>query len=171
MVLHRFYYRINYQINLTPPSIAMYTTFGAIRTERFLFCISIFSVIAIVSATTCTNSFHAFEIITAEGGIKNRSCEWARRKKTRVRCKKHQIVKEMCPHTCSNCCVDQTIAFNLKKNGKEKTCEWAKKKPELIAKRCKKQPVALYCADTCESCVTPNPTAGPTTAPARDYPV
>ena len=98
----------------------------------------------------------------AKGWKKMKTCnKWVQRKYTWWRCKNVEGVKENCPMTCGNCCVDDPGFFTLANNGKKKTCDWAKIKPSV---RCRKWPTSQRCPSLCGTCQeeTPAPTPFPT---------
>ena len=101
---------------------------------------------------TCSDSTEFFSAVKPGdmGWTKMKSCDgWVIRKSTAWRCKNVSGVKENCPDTCTNCCVDTEDTFNLLGNGKSKTCFWAADNPDI---RCKKPPTRQLCAVTCGEC-------------------
>ena len=102
--------------------------------------------------STCSDSTEFFSAVKPGdmGWTKMKSCDgWVIRKSTAWRCKNVSGVKENCPDTCTNCCVDTEDTFNLLGNGKSKTCFWAADNPDI---RCKKPPTRQLCAVTCGEC-------------------
>ena len=101
---------------------------------------------------TCSDSTESFSAVKPgdNGWTKFKTCnEWVQRKSTAWRCKWVTGVKEACPKTCTNCCVETTENFTLLGNGKSKTCVWAAANPSV---RCRKAPTRQVCAVTCGEC-------------------
>ena len=78
---------------------------------------------------SCWDNTEPFEATKkgAKGGwTKMKTCnKWVRTKYTSWKCKNVEGVKENCPMTCGNCCLDDLEIFTLANNGKKKNCEWA----------------------------------------------
>ena len=74
---------------------------------------------------------------------------WVTRKSTPWRCYAVAGVKENCPLTCLNCCVENTGTFTLYGSGEEKTCDWVRQNPDV---RCSKPPARQNCPITCNQC-------------------
>lgn len=118
------------------------------------------------SGLSCSDKTERFEITSVTIKNTSRSCKWVKRKSTENRCKIAEA-KMNCRNTCNNCCADSTQKFFL--NGKRRGCNWVKRKPNKIEKRCGKTDVTINCPDTCShldcTMITPAPTAAPTAAP------
>lgn len=99
---------------------------------------------------TCVDSTELFAATKPDSWTKQKTCAgWVSNKSTAWRCNKVGGVKENCPKTCTNCCVDSSEPFTLLGNGKNKTCAWAKSNPGV---RCRKPPTRQNCAVTCNQC-------------------
>ena len=101
---------------------------------------------------TCFDSVEQFNAVKpgVEGWTKLKTCDvWVNRKNTPWRCKNVGGVKENCPKTCTNCCVETIGTFILKYNGNEKDCAWAAINPSV---RCRKPPTRMNCAVVCGEC-------------------
>lgn len=96
----------------------------------------------------CKDTSERFPV-TYNSETKNRACKWAMRKRG-YRCKT-AVFKEMCPHTCMNCCEDSIQPFRLvgKEHKPEKTCSWVADNPDV---RCKKPPSRQLCPTACSVC-------------------
>ena len=97
---------------------------------------------------TCRDSTIKFDVVKPNGQIREKNCEWLRRRSVAYRCREYEGVKENCPKTCTNCCQDTSGKFTLK-NGSTKDCEWADKNWES---RCRKPPTSQLCPVTCGLC-------------------
>ena len=77
--------------------------------------------------SSCNASTESFVALKPGWDLtKEKTCnDWVTRKSTALRCYKVEGVKENCPLTCLNCCIDNTEPFTLLNNGKEKDCAWA----------------------------------------------
>ena len=111
-------------------------------------------------AFACTDGTGQYEFTTSKGVKKVKGCEWVRRASTIWRCK-HTGAVEACPKTCGNCCQDSPDPFNLRWNGRQRTCEWVGRKAIHVAKRCRKPPASLLCGETCNICAPGSPTPVP----------
>ena len=100
--------------------------------------------------STCSDLTTLFKAFFKDGSTKNKTCEWTKRKSTGWRCHSVQGVKEACPNTCTNCCVESVEPFQLLKNNKTKTCVWAA--TSNTEKRCKIPPTRQLCPITCGIC-------------------
>ena len=104
------------------------------------------------SDTTCSDNTDTFTATKSDpnGWVKQKTCAgWVNRKSTAWRCYNVGGVKENCPRTCTNCCVENEGTFTLLGNGKNKTCTWAQANP---GPRCGKPPTRQNCAVTCGQC-------------------
>ena len=101
---------------------------------------------------SCSDSTDSFQATKPgdQGWVKMKTCAgWVGRKSTAWRCYNVGGVKEACPKTCTNCCVETNGTFVLDGNKKEKTCDWAKVNAEA---RCKKPPTRQMCPNACGQC-------------------
>jgi len=83
-----------------------------------------------------------------------RNCEWVAKWETEKRCAKNNgTVATHCPKTCGTCnggCVDSECRFEMKHNGKFKTCAWVNDKKRV--KRCSQIGDLTTCRKTCGLC-------------------
>ncbi|GFH59960.1 hypothetical protein CTEN210_16436 [Chaetoceros tenuissimus] len=105
----------------------------------------------------CVDSLSTFKKIRKNGKINVRDCEWIKAKPEKLnrRCQKESNASH-CPEACQKCanydCKDSTRKFMYIRDGKddkEIDCDWLKKKPSKLAKRCEKDIFKTTCRETC----------------------
>ncbi len=91
---------------------------------------------------------------------KEKNCQWVGKipKRTKGRCNRSNV-RAHCPVTCDACdryaCKDspfQWIMVNIAGKERRRTCEWVKRKPSKIDKRCKIKGIKRTCRETCNFC-------------------